>query len=324
MMTDNEFNAKILIAVGIFVVGFFGASAPLKIRKVDENWFSVGNLMASGILLAAGIVHQLPDGMEKFESSSWSNFFPVAPFITGLTFCLFLLLEEFVHMYFEGHPLISNHSHGMKETCAHDENSNHLDKTEIDPLIIYQSNDKTHETHEGSEHETENFHGSLLASVILLFALTIHSIFEGLAIGISSNTNEVISTTVPVLAHKGFAGYALGSSMVASGMNESHYFVLAIIFSSSSAIGLIWGMMLKQRATLEDPAVADIRDGLIKTIVAGTFLYISIFEIGLKDLMVCRDAKSLTSKFEQNQMQWRKLAAFFLGYLAMSSLAAFI
>lgn len=171
-------------------------------------------------------------------------------------------------------------------------------------------------------------HGSLLASVILLFALSIHSIFDGLAIGVSSTTKEVISVTTAVLAHKGFAGYALGSSMVAAEMNDRHYFVLVTVFSSCSVIGIVLGTVFEWllAATIEDPAGngGSVVMGVIKAIVAGTFLYISIVEIGLKEILICRESKLLGNAIGQNQMQWSKLAAFLFGYLAMSSLAVLV
>jgi hypothetical protein len=64
--------------------------------------------------------------------------------------------------------------------------------------------------------------------------------------------------------------------------------------------------------------------GIIQAIVAGTFLYVSIVEIGLKEILVCRDSKLLGDKIDHNQMQRMKLLAFLIGYLAMSSLAVFI
>ena len=44
--------------------------------------------------------------------------------------------------------------------------------------------------------------------------------------------------------------------------------------------------------------------GIIQAIEAGTFLYVSIVEIGLKDILVCRDSKLLGDKIGPNQMQW--------------------
>ncbi len=161
-------------------------------------------------------------------------------------------------------------------------------------------------------------HGSLLASVILLVALSIHSVCEGLAIGVSSNPGEVASTTAAVLAHKAFAGYALGSSMVASQMREGHFIVLCGVFATCSVAGIFLGMVFERAGT--NNAVA----GVIQAVVAGTFLYVSIVEMGLKEILLCRDSKLMGERVCQRDMAWSKLGAFLVGYLSMSLLAIFL
>ena len=318
--------------------------------------------MASGVLLAAALVHQLPDSIEKLKSTSLSKVFPVAEFIAGVTFCLFLILEEYIHLRFDNHPIIAESNGKINDSLQHqchshgdDDNGKHKHHNENDPLLqpnaicgrnerslsvcsydsdsiragapleSFRSKSIDHHHHHDLEHVAEHIHGSLLASVILLFALSIHSIFDGLAIGISSSAHELISISAAVLAHKGFAGYALGSSMVASEMNEGHYFVLVLVFSSCSPVGIFLGIIFEQWSGSDDQTEWKVIGvGMIYAIVAGTFLYIAIVEIGMKEILVCRDSNLLGNKFDRNQMHWSKLAAFFLGYVAMSSLALFI
>jgi zinc transporter ZupT len=373
-MVDDDVKIRVFIAVATFLVGFLSASAPLKVIHVDAHLFSCGNLMASGVLLSAGIVHQLPDSIEKFESSPLSDVFPVAPFITGLTFCLFLILEEYIHMHFDDHPFLSHggpegknaddHNGHVHEDTVNGDTKGHCHQKEEDPLLRSskisnrrersisdaswvsiqcpydgdsvrgaallesfrsKSGGHEHHHHHDPEHVAEHIHGSLLASMILLLALSIHSVFDGLAIGISSDTNELIATTAAVLAHKGFAGYALGSSMTASEMNERHYFALVAVFASCSVVGILLGTIFEHWDPLEVQTGWKVAGtATINAIVAGTFLYISIVEIGMKEILVCRDSTLLGNKLDRNQMQWNKLAAFLLGYLAMSSLAVFI
>ena len=378
---DDDIKIRAFIAVATFLVGFLSASSPLKVIYIDAHLFSVGNLLASGVLLSAGIVHQLPDAIEKFQSSYLDGDFPIAPFITGLTFCLFLIFEEYVHTHFDeipfGHSIssssIKDSEHNEHHDHFHDDDEHkhsehkcnghhvcnghhHHHAKEDDPLLRLSSTMSSaissrrrkrsgseisweshlscaieHESARGGthrhdlEHVAEHIHGSLLASVILLLALSIHSVFDGLAIGISSNGKELISTTAAVLAHKGFAGYALGSSMVASEMNERDFFALVLVFSSCSVIGIVVGTLFEKWGETEHPEEWKIvGSGVINAIVAGTFLYISIVEIGLKEILVHRESKLLGNKLGQNQMQWSKLAAFLVGYLAMSSLSIFV
>ena len=106
----NEVGSKLLIAIAIFSISFLSAAAPSKVINIDDQIFSCGNLLASGVLLAGSLVHQLPDSIENLESIGTD--FPLATFLAGLTFCLFLVLEEYLHSNFEDNPFEEGHNHG--------------------------------------------------------------------------------------------------------------------------------------------------------------------------------------------------------------------
>lgn len=453
----NVVTAKLTIAMAIFLISFLSAVAPLKVIRMNDQFFSVGNLLASGVLLAAGLVHQLPDAMENLQGLSVANSdFPLGPFIAGLTFCAFLIFEEYMHVEFEGNPF---HSHRGRDSQGdnhenHDHDHDHHDhddhndvknphlyaqteeqlELEIQRLIavknathiafaglrsssfraasvsymnvplleekeegdeeeededehtpcettqlvskpsLHGTDDHNstikvvsrsrprrrrskkshcveevagmisirkstrpslldsfrneafefeHPVHHHDEHLANHMHGSLLASLILLSALSVHSIFDGMSIGIAQNMSGVVDSTAAVLAHKAFAGYALGSSMVASEMKENHFLVLCLAFACCSVFGIFLGMIFEQLSDAEDSSPT----GVIQAMVAGTFLYVAIVEIGMKELMMHREtAHVLPSGMHLaiHTMEWAKLVAFLVGYLLMSGLAIWI
>jgi zinc transporter ZupT len=49
---------------------------------------------------------------------------------------------------------------------------------------------------------------------ILMIALSVHSIFEGLALGLTSDFGNVVNMTIAILVHKGAASSSLGISLV--------------------------------------------------------------------------------------------------------------
>jgi hypothetical protein len=95
----NEVGSKLIIAFAIFFISFFSAAAPSKVINIDGQIFSCGNLLASGVLLAGGLVHQPSDSIDNLKSIDTN--FPLATFVAGLTFCLFLILEECLHSSFD-------------------------------------------------------------------------------------------------------------------------------------------------------------------------------------------------------------------------------
>lgn len=364
----NATIAKLLISLAIFLISFFSSAAPLKVINVDDRFFSIGNLLASGVLLAGGLVHQLPDSMENLEDVTD---FPLAAFLSGFTFCLFLILEEYIHTQFEdsftidgtgneegghGHHIHGRQSAGEIPEIANNELSSllrldksrssccshpplHSEKTVSTSTVSIRKSARPssvletfrnetfeldHPIHHHDGHLAEHMHGSLLASVILLLALSVHSIFEGLAIGVAQDMSQVFSTTAAVLAHKAFAGYALGSSMVASQMKEGHFLVLCLVFACCSIAGVFMGILFEQF----DGSDNSISTGIIQAMVSGTFLYVSIVEIGMKEIMmhreVAKDSANQTNNLSSKTLQFLKLGAFLVGYTLFSALAIWV
>lgn len=48
---------------------------------------------------------------------------------------------------------------------------------------------------------------------VLLIGLGVHSVFEGLAVGISQKSSEILLFAVAIFLHKGAAGMSLGISL---------------------------------------------------------------------------------------------------------------
>merc|ERR1739838_866573 len=49
---------------------------------------------------------------------------------------------------------------------------------------------------------------------VLMLALSVHSIFEGLALGLATEMGPLINMVIAILIHKGAAGSSLGISLV--------------------------------------------------------------------------------------------------------------
>lgn len=355
---------KLLTALIIFLCGFVSTITPLFVAGSNEALFSAGNMMACGVLLAAGLVHQLADSAAALQD--WE--FPWSFFICGLTFILFLISEESVHCLVAAGD---HHDHGRKPAVVeiHDHDghlcrgslvvssveevleseTNYGTSNEHEPLklnrtssqsksmrqstftgknqpqrasrlsvrVFGEPKEKLH--HHDGEHISEHLHGSLLASVMLLMALCIHSVLAGLSIGFVQNVKEIYSTAVAIVAHKVFAGYALGSTMVAADLGYDRILTLGTCFASSTPIGILIGMGLN---SYNDDSSSV---GIVQAIVAGTFLYVSIMEVGMKELLISRhDDGPLRLSLSDKQMEALKLCSMLVGFLGMSYLAEFV
>lgn len=125
----------------------------------SPDWlFAWGNMMASGVLLAAGLVHQLADSAAVLNTTiatSNRDTFPWAMFIAGLTFIGFLVLEESIHLITapgndddddmedtsaERNPLLLFHSHSHHHHHqAQDTDDLHTKTRDLDDTANYGS-----------------------------------------------------------------------------------------------------------------------------------------------------------------------------------------
>ena len=129
--SSSLLEIKLVIASATFVISLVSAFSPMQVITLDDNIFSVGNMLASGVLFAAGLVHQLPDATELFKTSGiiTSNF-PVASFIAGLTFTFFLILEEYVHTQFDDIINNTNTVH-QEDNDAQQQQQQHHEKEKL-------------------------------------------------------------------------------------------------------------------------------------------------------------------------------------------------
>ena len=103
---------------------------------------------------------------------------------------------------------------------------------------------------------------STLRSFLLLIALTFHSVFEGLAIGLQQESMSLYELFVAVIVHKAIMAFSLGLNLAQSGGITIKIFILAtMIFSVSSPIGMGVGIGLSH---LRKNLARDIANGILQ------------------------------------------------------------
>ena len=93
-------------------------------------------------------------------------------------------------------------------------------------------------------HEHHHDHGvafhphSTIRSLILLIALSFHSVFEGLAIGLQQDLGQLISLFIAVIAHKAIMAFSLGLTLAQASLSAKQYVMSIMIFSLASPFGM--------------------------------------------------------------------------------------
>jgi zinc transporter ZupT len=201
------------------------------------------------------------------------------------------------------------------------------------------------EHHHHDDHIDLHLHGSILASGILMMALSIHSILAGVSIGIDKDWNSLTGTAIAIVAHKSFEGFCLGSSMVNAKLHHRPYLIMGTLFSVATPLGILIGrLVLMEEEFSPDDGLGGggMTIAVVQAVVAGTFLYIAIVEIGTKELLACRHELSphddddvdehkgekgstrTNLKARKIRLEGAKLVCFVMGFLAMSALAALV
>lgn len=75
-----------------------------------------------------------------------------------------------------------------------------------------------------------------------MVALSFHSIFEGLAIGLQEELGALLNLFIAVIAHKSVMAFSLGMTLAQSKMKFLRYVFSVMIFAVASPIGILIGM----------------------------------------------------------------------------------
>jgi len=110
-----------------------------------------------------------------------------------------------------------------------------------------------------------------LTPYILLLALSLHGIFEGIALGVINNNSECIILFIAIIAHKWAESFALGISFYNAHIQTKMFIEMLTIFTFFTPVGILIGMYFSKSGLLIE--------GIMLSISSGTFIYVSTSEV---------------------------------------------
>lgn len=292
---------KLIVIFGIFLLTFVAGILPYKIGhggpgRLDRRRriLSYLNCFAGGVFLATSLLDLLPMIREKFhavfQERETSTVFPVAEFMTCLGFFIVLVLEQVIHTFHDS-SFFHGHGHGGDDTTEPLLNSA-VPQGHVHPVSGEDSTDSfatgtANGTANGTRgpnaiqrketHETE---GSI-RTYILVFALSLHSIFEGLALGLIVELDRLAQIATAVTIHKSIIAFSLGVSMVQHQMGIRTIVKATLIFSFMGPIGIAIGIAVLDSSSQFSSNLAS---GILQGIANGTFIFVTFFEILQQEL----------------------------------------
>ncbi|KAJ7308149.1 hypothetical protein JRQ81_008663 [Phrynocephalus forsythii] len=288
--------AKLLCLVGVFVLMLGGSLLPVKVLQADpekarrsQRLLSLCNAFGGGVFLATCFNALLPAVRHKFQEVSQqlghvATDYPVAETLMVAGFFLTVFVEQLVL------------------TCRK-ERPSFIDLETFNAGSDLGSSDSEHES-PFLEHSWGHGHGPLhgehghpdlgvqeltrsgplrLASLVL--ALSAHSVFEGLALGLQEEGSKVVSLFLGVAVHESLVAVALGVNMAKAGLSLREAAKVAVAVSLMIPLGIGLGLGIESARNVAS-AVASV---LLQGLAGGTFLFVTFLEILAKELEGKRD-----------------------------------
>lgn len=294
---NDEFSAIefIIITVLILFLGFAGSMIPSMIVKyyphINLNKsvpFRFLNGLAAGVVLSVAFIHTIPDSFISFRNVLGENTlvekFPWPGFCTMMGVLVIFMFEEFIHHNVGRFEVIHGHDH------------THHSEQEIDIEIMGDNKYKD---------EITKYYSELY---VLLFGLTFHCFFVGLALGI---VDDDIALVIAVFFHQFFEGLALGSRVNRVKFKKTyHLWLLDLVYSLGTPIGIAVGYGVRNFVN-NDKIGYGIINGIFQAASGGILINVCLIHL-LKEELERKEFKAGGS------LLWAMYLGVLLGATAMT------
>lgn len=303
---EEEFEdtvvAKAVAMTVLCVVSLTMGLIPLKLTK----WFRLdsnpkGNVyvtmllaMGGGVLLCTTFLHLLPEVAENIEGLQASGELPELPFhlaefLMCVGFFTMYLVEEIAHRYIHKANRKSVVEDVLSRTVSVRRKtiSGSLSTTELTPNTLEEqrhSNSHVHaeHSHVHAGHSHVMIGDSTVASLrglLVVLALSIHELFEGLAVGLESSSGTVWYMFGAVACHKFVIAFCIGVELISNGTKTVLVVVYVALFAVVSPLGIGIGIALTESVS----ANIEVSSVFLQGLASGTLLYVVFFEILQKE-----------------------------------------
>ncbi|ELT87100.1 hypothetical protein CAPTEDRAFT_220160 [Capitella teleta] len=96
--------------------------------------------------------------------------------------------------------------------------------------------------HEAEDEATVSAHST--RSLVLILALSLHRIFEGMSVGLQQTSASVWSLLLAVMCHETVIGFSMGLQFVKNGFKLKRMIVASVLCSTIMPLGVIIGMVI--------------------------------------------------------------------------------
>lgn len=241
--------------------------------------------------------------VDVFQQLKINSDYPLAETMMMLGFFIFVFVEQTILTFRKEKPsfidLETFNAGGSEAGSDSEYDTPFISSTRGSPSSGHQS----HGHHHGHFSPSELAGAGPLRLASLVLALSAHSVFEGLALGLQEDGAKLGSLFLGVAVHETLAAVALGVSMAKASLGMRDAAKLGVTVSLMIPLGTAVGMGIESRQTLAAAVVSVVLQGL----AAGTFLFVTFFEI-------------LSPELDDKHDRLLKVLFLILGYAALAAL----
>ena len=300
MEVDSNLILKLISIPSLFLLCFIFGILPYAIKKcrMNESFLSYANTFSGGLFFGIGQFHLLAEGVEKLYKYYT---LPLPYFLAagGYSLILFIqkvifgnvvpsatqnlqslphipssdklggLLNENEESDFEKSNddiKLNNPNLKMSDNSADNINSSSSSIPKIDSNNITMS----------SASEELSIKKKKLSAFIMLLSLSIHGLFECLALGIQTNYKNALFLFIALMIHKWAEAFAIGILFVKAKFTKKFFYLIIFAFALIGPIGVAIGIVLASTAD-------EFIEGIFLSISTGTFLYVACSEVIIEE-----------------------------------------
>ncbi|CAN1133457.1 Zinc transporter 1 [Linum perenne] len=276
------FDYKLLAAASILVAGGIGVCLPwlpkLTIIRPMEDGATcggvelIGKAFAGGVILATGLVHVLPEAVEKLGSPCLSEVpwgkFPFAGFVS-MMFCLATLMIESLAVGV--HRRQQHRGHGGD------------DKT-ISVSCDFDRGVVNHHDRRGSQFDSshvdddETICRRKIVSQILELGVLIDSTIIGISLGTCKTAKTMKSLMAVLTFNQFFEGVGIGETISHAEMKLKLRMIMALIFTIIAPVGIGIGIGISNYYE-DNSSTSLIVEGLFDSASAGIIIYMALINL---------------------------------------------
>lgn len=140
-----------------------------------------------------------------------------------------------------------------------------------------------------------------LRLAMLFFAISIHSVFEGMALGLQTDHMRIFHLFFAIMFHEALVAFSVGITMARQDLTQRQGVKYILLFSLAVPVGIFLGLLVQQA-----PGTAgSMASAVCQSLAAGIFIHVTFLEL-------------LPSELSSPKDRMAKVAFHFLGFIALS------